>query len=212
MDLDGTLADSLVVMRTAYQTFVEDFGGLPSQAEFDSLNGPPLDEVVEHLKRVHAIDAPSADLNDAYCARIDALYDEVEPSEGGMELILAAASADWNICLVTSNDRERARNWLDRVGLLSSFSAIVAGQDAVRGKPDPGPYLLALERIGCRADLSVAVEDSAPGIQSALAAGLTTYAFGRMSTAASSPDGAISLSALGELLPVLTEFRDSRTC
>jgi beta-phosphoglucomutase-like phosphatase (HAD superfamily) len=41
-------------------------------------------------------------------------------------------------------------------------------------KPDPAVYLHALEQLGVRAGQAIAVEDSLPGAQSAVAAGITT--------------------------------------
>ncbi len=45
-----------------------------------------------------------------------------------------------------------------------------------RGKPAPDVYLEAARRIGADPGRSVAIEDSAPGIASARAAGLRTIA------------------------------------
>jgi hypothetical protein len=50
IDLDGTLADSLLVMREAYRLFLDDFQVHGTDDEFSSLNGPPLVEVVRRLK------------------------------------------------------------------------------------------------------------------------------------------------------------------
>ena len=51
---------------------------------------------------------------------------------------------------------------------------LVTGDEVIQGKPAPAPYLLALERCGCRAERAVAIEDSIQGARSAVAAGLAT--------------------------------------
>ncbi|WP_293308393.1 HAD family hydrolase [Mycolicibacterium sp.] len=53
---------------------------------------------------------------------------------------------------------------------------LVTGDEVSRPKPDPEAYQRALWQLGIRAADALAVEDSAPGLQSALAAGLTTVA------------------------------------
>jgi beta-phosphoglucomutase-like phosphatase (HAD superfamily) len=48
----------------------------------------------------------------------------------------------------------------------------VIGGELVRAKPDPLPYLTALERTGASAAHSIAFEDSLSGVRAAAAAGL----------------------------------------
>lgn len=51
---------------------------------------------------------------------------------------------------------------------------LVTGDEVSRPKPDPEVYRHALWQLGVRAADAMAVEDSAPGLSAALAAGLTT--------------------------------------
>ena len=48
------------------------------------------------------------------------------------------------------------------------------------GKPAPDMFLLTAERLGVAPEACVAVEDSAPGVQAALAAGMHTIAVCRV--------------------------------
>jgi len=54
---------------------------------------------------------------------------------------------------------------------------LVCGDEVPRGKPWPDPYLAALRQGGVSAGDAVAVEDSAQGAQSALAAGIATFGY-----------------------------------
>jgi HAD superfamily hydrolase (TIGR01509 family) len=47
------------------------------------------------------------------------------------------------------------------------FAAVVCAEDAPRKKPDPQAYELALERLGVPAHATVAIEDSAAGVEAA---------------------------------------------
>jgi phosphoglycolate phosphatase-like HAD superfamily hydrolase len=51
LDLDGTLADSLGVLRRSYFRFLREFNQEGSDAEFDRLNGPKLSEIIGTLQR-----------------------------------------------------------------------------------------------------------------------------------------------------------------
>jgi beta-phosphoglucomutase-like phosphatase (HAD superfamily) len=66
-------------------------------------------------------------------------------------------------------------------GLVDAFATIVGADDVHRGKPDPEPYLTAMQRLRYRAPglqpaECLVFEDSVPGILSARAAGMTVVA------------------------------------
>ena len=55
-----------------------------------------------------------------------------------------------------------------------AVEVLVTGDEVNRPKPDPEAYQRALWQLGVRAADVIAVEDSAPGLRAAAAAGLTT--------------------------------------
>ena len=201
LDLDGTMADSLGVMRRVYQSFLDHFDATATDAEFDSLNGPPLKEVVRRLKERHGLDDTIDDLLITYRAFIVEAYDTVEPSAGVRPLLDEARRKGWVIGVVTSNDETLTRRWLQRCGLEPLIDVLVCGGDVAVGKPSPEPYLLALKRADCVAQVSVAVEDSAQGSQSAVNAGLRTFGFEvDPGQPQNWPQGVMRIGALNEII------------
>lgn len=176
LDLDGTLADSQPVMRLAYARFLDSCGRVGSDGEFDSLNGPPLAEVVRRLIAAHRLEEPAEMLLARYRDRIDALYAAAPPRPGARELLIWAQDNGIATGVVTSNDNRRTRDWLAEAGLADLIGVVVSGEMVTQGKPDPEPYRLALGLIHCSAAETVAVEDSPQGAQAALKAGLRCYA------------------------------------
>jgi len=174
IDLDGTLADSLPVMRSVYSRSLRRLGKSGSGTEFQRLNGPPLPEIVAELARMHAIDSPVDSLLEIYWKLVDDVYLKVLPRQGAAKLLRTAWEHGIPVAVVTSNASGLTRNWLRVAGLEDMVNVIVGGNDVCRGKPDPEPYLLALERMGCDAAASLAVEDSEAGARSAVAAGIPT--------------------------------------
>lgn len=75
--------------------------------------------------------------------------------------------------VATSTARRRALLKLERGGLLSYFSAVACGDEVEHPKPAPDVYLLAARRLGVDPARCVVLEDSAPGVRAALAAGMT---------------------------------------
>jgi HAD superfamily hydrolase (TIGR01509 family) len=61
-------------------------------------------------------------------------------------------------------------------GFADAFDAVVSSDDVAHHKPAPDLYLLACERLGVDPAETLALEDTASGISSAKAAGLTCIA------------------------------------
>jgi HAD superfamily hydrolase (TIGR01509 family) len=76
------------------------------------------------------------------------------------------------MAIVTSCRRRHFEVMHASTRLEEFFEFVLAREDYGRAKPDPEPYLLALERLGLTADQCVAIEDSERGLAAARAAGL----------------------------------------
>ena len=55
---------------------------------------------------------------------------------------------------------------------MGFFDVLICAEDTTSHKPEPGPYLAALSKLGCQPREGLAFEDSPNGILSAKAAGL----------------------------------------
>jgi beta-phosphoglucomutase len=97
---------------------------------------------------------------------------DVGPVPGVFEFVECIRGGGIAIAVATSAGAGRARSILARMGLLTRFNAIVTGNEVRDGKPDPGIYRLACQRINCLPEAAVAVEDAVSGIRAAKAAGL----------------------------------------
>lgn len=176
LDLDGTLADSLGVMKTVYRRFMQGEGRAPTDAEFDRLNGPPLAEGVRILKYIHGLAAPLAELLARYQTLIEEVYGTVPPSAGAHALLEVAKARGLTVGVVTSNGEARTRAWLAQAGLDGLVDVVVGSEAVARGKPAPGPYLVALKQLDRAPEAARAVEDSPLGAAAARAAGIPTFA------------------------------------
>src|SRR5580704_17524657 len=87
LDLDGTLADSLGVLRCVYFRFLREFNREGSDAEFDRLNGPKLSEIIGALQTKYHLTGEPSILHAFYNRLIDAAYEEVLPQQGSRKLI-----------------------------------------------------------------------------------------------------------------------------
>ena len=78
---------------------------------------------------------------------------------------------------------------------------IVSRDDVERGKPHPEGYLLGARRLGVEPRCAAAVEDSAPGLAAARAAGVVVVAVG------GAQDGDVVCRDLDELRGLLASAR-----
>ena len=171
VDLDGTLADSHPVLWATFASFLRSRGIEATQAEFDSLDGPRLSEIVVTLRERHGLGEPLESLEREYQTGLAHAYGTTEPAPGANELVRTAIAAGAQLVLVTSAPRLLAEAFLAGAGIAESFAGIVSGEDGPV-KPDPAPYRAALALADVNPARALVVEDAPAGVRSAVAAGL----------------------------------------
>jgi HAD superfamily hydrolase (TIGR01509 family) len=81
----------------------------------------------------------------------------------------------FRLAIVTSAEPEPFASSHARTGLLPFFEVVITRSDTVRAKPDPDPYLFALDRLGLPASECLVIEDSERGLRAARAAGIPCW-------------------------------------
>jgi beta-phosphoglucomutase len=109
--------------------------------------------------------------------RFRELIPEIPVFPGAAELVRALA-AEVPLAIASGARHEEVDAVLRGVGLRDAFQAVVGAEDAPRTKPDPAPYAEAMRRLGAAdgglsPEECLALEDTMPGIASALGAGMT---------------------------------------
>lgn len=174
-DLDGTLVDSEPVWAQATGELAARYDVPWSTADDEAIIGLAIPDVAALLiGRGVPLDSPTIEhwLND----RVAQIEVDGPPWRDGARALLAAlAAAQVPTALVTMTYRSLATS-VASAAPAGSLTVVVAGDDVERGKPDPQAYLLAAAGLGVAAADCVAVEDSVPGVTSALASGALTYA------------------------------------
>ena len=76
-------------------------------------------------------------------------------------------------CVVgTSTERANVEMSLELLSLQGRFSDMVCSEDVSRGKPDPEVFLKAAEKTGLPPERCFVIEDTAHGLEAALAGGI----------------------------------------
>ena len=199
VDLDGTLANTLSLLRQTYETFLEGFGLRGTAAEFEHINGPPIPEIVRILRdaakpgRGPGRTCPALLRNPRRGSPVCGSNAGSSPSPQ------RAQGLGWIVAIVTSGLHRAASAWLNEQGFDEFISEVVGGDDVKRSKPDPEHYVTAVRLIGCKPEDSIAIEDSCQGAKAAIGAGLRTLIVGN-SVPSSLAGSQLLLGALPSLL------------
>ena len=169
-DMDGTLVESHVNVERAWTAWSRARGLDPAQVLADAHGLPSEATVARWL--------PGASEEEIVLAAAEQLalqYDDVtgiHAIEGVHDLLgfLLDAQIPWAIH--TSADDRLARARLGAAGITPP--TLVTRDQVQRGKPAPDGYLRAAELLGVEPDRCIVVEDTAIGIESGRAAGMTT--------------------------------------
>ena len=90
----------------------------------------------------------------------------------GVEQVLALLSKTHRMAIVTTSKHADFELIHRNRNLVTHMDFVLTREDYVSSKPDPEPYLLALEKFGARAEDCLVIEDSERGLQAAIAAGI----------------------------------------
>ena len=112
------------------------------------------------------------DLEKACNARWLRLMQDQPLLPGIASCIASAKARGLKLAIASSSTQKWVTGNLERFGLLDQFDAVCTRDYVDAVKPDPALYLLALEKLGVRADEAVAFEDSPAGILAAKRAGI----------------------------------------
>jgi HAD superfamily hydrolase (TIGR01509 family) len=100
--------------------------------------------------------------------------------------------------IVTSTPRANLDMILDTLGIVGRFEALVAEEDASKGKPDPEGFLVAAARLGVAPERCVVIEDAPAGLQAAKAAGMLAIGVTTTRPAADLGDADLVVESLSE--------------
>ncbi len=171
-DLDGTLVDSDAQHFAAFQRIFAPHGIALDLATYNRSIQGASNEVIGKIFLSHLTPEQRDAALDAKEETYRSGLDGIEPIAGAVALLDFADRRGFKRAVVTNAPRANADAVLAALGLDAKLPIVVIGAELPRSKPDPLPYLTALQKTGALAAHSVAFEDSTPGVRAAAAAGL----------------------------------------
>lgn len=175
-DMDGTLLDSEPYWMAAQEELAVQHGASWTHEQALAMVGTPLLTGAEIFQRATGVPGAREEIVEWFLENvIDQLRRLGAPwRPGALALLESLRDAGVPCVLVTMSYENLARAVVEQVPGL--FDGVISGDMVARGKPHPEAYLTAAERLGVEITACVAIEDSVPGVASALASGARSIA------------------------------------
>lgn len=169
-DLDGTLLNSIPLIRHCFEKVFADFGIPWGDGEVMKTVGLPLRQAAE----IYAPGQEEQFLKEYTEFYHDHQAEMLELFPGTSETLDALCSAGYQLGLVTSKRREPAVAGMSMTGLDRYISQVVALEDTSRPKPYPDCLLRGLELLAVKPGQAVYVGDSWYDVLTGKNAGVST--------------------------------------
>jgi HAD superfamily hydrolase (TIGR01509 family) len=175
-DLDGVLLDSERLWDQARRAVTARHHGRWRDEATAAMQGMSSPEWSRYMRDALAVDLTPDQISELVVADLLERYRHGLPLIPGAVETVRQIAARWPLALASSANRVVIDTVLAVAGLREQFQASVSSEEVPRGKPEPDVYLEAARRLGQSPAACAAVEDSASGIRSAIAAGMQVVA------------------------------------
>jgi|GEM_PF-295503 len=191
-DMDGVLVDSQPFHFTVDQAVlskcgfavplavVQRYAGMSNPNRWakykqDFRLAPPVEELIATHVATIMEQLEQADLQAIPC--VPALLSSLRAK--GLKLSVASSSS-----------YDFIYKMLDKIGIRGAFDLVVSGEDMANSKPAPDIFLHSAKMLGCDVNECVVVEDSASGVQAAVAAGIRCVGYRNLNSGVQNLSGA----------------------
>lgn len=174
-DCDGVLIDTEIVAAEVVTKWLNSEGvDIDIETFIDIYTGKTFSDILRLIKAQGQL-AQDLNVSESVIQMEEAIRKNMRPIPG-VDVMLK------QVPLTASIVSNSAKGYvMEAINLLHAnniFSDRVFSAEMVtKGKPDPGVYLLTLDQLKLKSDEVLVVEDSASGVQAAVAAGLKTIGF-----------------------------------
>jgi beta-phosphoglucomutase len=181
-DMDGVLVDAMPFHAEAMSKAIKEI----TNHEIDKKNiflleGMPSSDLVKEIFKRENINK-KIDLDDDLAKQIGSRKEQVfkqiqnaKGIDGAKELVEDLTSNCGESCIkavVSGAAREEVEAILDKNIGTNYFDFIITGDDIEKGKPNPAPFLIALNKMELSTSQVIVVENSPLGVEAANKAGL----------------------------------------
>ena len=208
-DMDGVLFDSMKNHAAAWQEAMKRYGMNMSREEaylHEGRTGAGTINIVSQRERGHQ--ATEQEVKEIYQTKRDIFNSlpKAEPMPGAYGLLQKIKAGGLIPMVVTGSGQ---LSLLDKLNHyypdVFKRELMVTAFDVKYGKPNPEPYLMALQKAGIAANEAIVVENAPLGVHAGVAAGIFTVAL----NTGPLPDKALLDEGADLLFPSMQAFNES---
>ena len=174
--MDGVLVDSMPCHAEAWKRAFSTVGIDIRRKDIYELEGSNHKQVVDIIFKRSGRIASEEDMESLSDIKDDIFgqIEHVTPFEGMKEL-LSSLKKEYMLAVVSGSTRMTVHNMINKF-FPDTFNIIIDGDQNIKSKPSPEPYLKAVEKLGISKGKCLVVENAPMGITSAKSAGLRCIA------------------------------------
>ena len=178
-DCDGVLVDSERLSIRVDMVYLERLGWPMTEAEIVERFVGRSDADMRATIEAQLGGPIPADIDEEFETLYrETLERELEPVEGVAAVLETLEREGVPVCVASSGTHAKIGRSLARTGLARFFDdRIFSATDVTHGKPAPDLFLHAAATMGVKPSRCAVIEDSAYGVQAALAAGMRAYGY-----------------------------------
>lgn len=212
-DMDGVLFDSMKNHATAWHEAMKQYGMILSKEEaylHEGRTGAATINIVSQRERGY--EADEEEIKRIYQTKSDIFNQlpKADPMPGAFEVLKKIKEAGLTPMVVTGSGQLSLLDKLNHYfpGIFQR-ELMVTAFDVKYGKPNPEPYLMALQKAGIQANEAVVIENAPLGVRAGVAAGIFTIAL----NTGPLPDEVLLQEGANILFPSMASFNENwETC
>lgn len=174
-DMDGLMFDTEQVNYRAFTEVVKKEGYHPTFEQYTGFLGMNAKDIQKKYRSYYGEDADAVGIYKKVGQRAkQIIHEEGIPEKKGLrELLEAVKEKRLYTAVASGSDTEVIKEYLEKTGLTSYFDIVLSAKEVKRGKPYPDIFLEICQRLQVSADETLVLEDSANGVQAALAGNIS---------------------------------------
>jgi len=179
LDMDGVVIDGMPYHQRAWKEAFATAGIEVTDTDIYLKEGMDQMETVVQISREKGVSLSNQDMNKVIALKnriLNSIF-KIRLIPGSTKFVSRLKRLGFRLALVTGTEKNVVERVLrEEAALKGIFNVVVTAETVKRKKPDPEPYLKAVELLEIEKGHCLVIENSPAGIASAKRAGLTCLA------------------------------------
>ena len=170
-DMDGVVIDSEKLYSQTEKKLLAQYGVKFDESDWHYIKGCTEKQFYDLVYSKFNINIPRNQLIDKGRNFLKMVFTQELEYMNGFNEIYSVFKKQYKLALVTSTGPELVNHINSLLSIYEKFDVVITSEDTTIHKPQPEPYLIAMERLQLQPNQCIIFEDSIQGIKAGKAAG-----------------------------------------